>query len=111
MSDEPTATGSKAGAPEAGLPGDVESPIATASSALLEALEICAGSVLALEASLDKLPANTQSDRDARETIQAAIELVTAALVTVRGQAPGAASSDLALGFVNRRVRRRPDET
>ena len=105
MFDDPT----EGGGNQPGFVRDGENTAPSTSPAVLEALEICAGSVLALEASLDKLPAGTRSDRDARDTIQAAIELVTAALETVRGQAPGTPSSELALGFVTRRVRSRQD--
>jgi hypothetical protein len=111
VSDEPTATDAGRGAtkPESELRGGDGTSIASPNPAVVEALEVCAGSVLALEASLDKMPADTPSDRETRDAIEAAIELVTAALVTVRDHAPGTASSELALGFVNRAVHGRPD--
>jgi hypothetical protein len=99
----------------AGLtPASIDSPETGAAAyaakqALVEALEMGAGSLLGLEATLARLAHVPGEHADAEAGIRSAIELVRAALEELQLQ--GDSSSKLALGFVDRRrPRRKPPQ-
>jgi len=79
-------------------------PSAAVDRAVVEALEICAGSAFALEVALGKVAAEPGEHRDARDAIRSAIELVRSALTGIQKQAPAGTSGELALGFVTRQA-------
>jgi hypothetical protein len=72
---------------------------------LSEVIELCAGSVLALDAALTKLSAPPCERGDAAEAIDSAISMVRSALDELQQQVPGGSPEQMALGFVTRQRR------